>query len=70
MGHYNSFIVRFWSDRLKGKARGHIQHVRTREDAYFMDHGKMNEFIQNHLEPPLDTQKQAEDPDLTEAQCD
>ncbi|MDY6893326.1 MAG: hypothetical protein SVO26_06405 [Chloroflexota bacterium] len=52
MGNYDSFIVRFWTGRSGEKSRGHILHVRTREDAYFLDQEKMNQFILDHLEPP------------------
>ncbi len=69
MGHYNSFVVRFWTDRGKGKSRGHIQHVSSRDDAYFVVHKKMNEFIQDHMDPPTEAPIEG-DTDLTEAHCD
>ena len=70
MGHYNSFIVRFWTDRRGDNSRGHILHVRSREDAYFVDHEKMNKFILDHLEPPETVSESDEEYfDLTKA-CD
>ena len=52
MSHYNSFIVRVWTDEAMGQHRGQIQHVGTQETVYFANQNEMNEFIQSHLEPP------------------
>ena len=53
MGHYNTFILRVWTDGEGGWTRGYIQHVNSQEKAYFTEKSKMDEFIVNHLgEPP------------------
>lgn len=49
MGHYNSFIVRVWTDEADGTVRGHIQHVGTQEETYFANLDKMVVFIEGHL---------------------
>jgi hypothetical protein len=46
-GYYSSFLVKIWVE--DGKiVRGRIQHVGTRESAYFSDSGKMLEFVMSH----------------------
>lgn len=49
MGHYSSFIVKVWTDEREDITRGYIQHVGTQETRYFMDLGKMTEFILSHI---------------------
>ena len=49
MGDYNSFVVRVWTDEIDGRWRGHIQHVATRDEAYFVTRDKMEDFITGHL---------------------
>lgn len=50
MGHYNSFLVRIWSDKGQNLVRGYVQHVGTEEGAHFMDWNKMVDFMTNHLD--------------------
>jgi hypothetical protein len=46
-GYYSSFLVKIWVE--DGKiVRGRIQHVGTRESAYFSDLDKMVEFVMSH----------------------
>ena len=52
-GYYNTFVVKIWSDEDAKTIRGYIQHVSTREHAYFLSLENMTEFIANHLSPPL-----------------
>ena len=52
MGHYNTFIVRVWTDGDVGWTRGYIEHVNSRERTYFTEKSKMDEFIMSHLGPP------------------
>jgi hypothetical protein len=52
MGHYNSFVVRIWSEEAEGTTRGHIQHVGTQEEMYFHSLDKMVSFMVSHLSPP------------------
>ncbi len=49
MGHYNSFLVKVWTDADHELTRGYVQHVGTGEIVYFLDWGKMVDFIVNHL---------------------
>ena len=50
MGYYNTFVVKIWLD--EGIMRGHIQHVSTREDTYFLSLEDMTNFMMSHLCPP------------------
>ena len=50
MGHYNSFLVRIWTDKGQNLVRGHIQHVGTEEVVHFMDWNKMVDFMTDHLD--------------------
>jgi hypothetical protein len=52
MGHYNTFILRVWTDGEGGWTRGYIQHVNSQEKAYFTEKSRMDEFIVSHLGPP------------------
>ena len=58
MGHYNTFIVRVWTDGEGGWTRGYIQHVNSQEKAYFTEKEKMDEFIVSHLGSPTDKSAQ------------
>lgn len=49
MGHYNSFLVRVWTEDSKNIARGYVQHVGSQETIHFRNMDKMVEFILNHL---------------------
>jgi hypothetical protein len=49
MGHYNSFLVKVWTDDGQHLVRGYIQHVGTEEVVHFLEWGKMVDFIVNHL---------------------
>ncbi len=63
MGHYNSFVVRIWTDN-DGKMRGQISHVGTRESASFLDFNKMLDFLQIHLKAPVDRLLSREEEEL------
>jgi len=41
MGHYNSFLVKIWSDDNEKLVRGQIQHAGTKEVVYFRTWKKM-----------------------------
>jgi hypothetical protein len=49
MGHYNSFLVKIWTEDGENLARGYIQHVGTQEGIYFADWEKMASFMRDHL---------------------
>ena len=49
MGHYNSFLVRVWTEDGENVVRGYIQHVGSREDTHFRDWEKMVGFMLDHL---------------------
>lgn len=49
MGHYNSFLVRVWTDENMKIVRGYIQHTGTEEAIHFLEWEKMVDFILNHL---------------------
>lgn len=49
MGHYNSFVVKVWTEDGDNLIRGHIQHVGTEEDMYFFKWEKVVDFIQAHI---------------------
>ena len=49
MGHYNSFLIRVWTDQEDSEIRGYVQHVGTQEGIYFTDWEKMVGFVSNHL---------------------
>jgi len=51
MGHYNSFVVKIWTNEAEGTFRGYIQHVSTQEGKYFLNLDKMADFIMSHLGP-------------------
>ena len=51
-GYYNTFVVKIWSDEAEEIIRGHIQHVSTQEEAYFLSLENMTDFIVSHLGPP------------------
>ena len=46
-GHYNTFLVKIWTD--KRAARGHVQHVQSKEYVYFGNLEKMVHFIVSRL---------------------
>jgi hypothetical protein len=50
MGHYNSFLVRVWSDKGHNLVRGYIQHVGSEEIVHFIDWNKMIDFMNGHLD--------------------
>ena len=50
MGHYNSFLIRIWTDNGQNLVRGYIQHVGTEEVVHFMDWNKMVDFMTDHLD--------------------
>lgn len=50
MGHYSSFILRFWVEPDQGWRWGLIEHVATRERVRFSSAEEMLEFIQSHSE--------------------
>lgn len=48
MGHYNSFLIRVWTEDDK-EVRGSIQHVGTQETVNFNRWDRMISFISDHL---------------------
>jgi hypothetical protein len=50
MGHYNSFLLRVWTEESSSEVRGSVQHVGTQESIYFTSWDKMVDFILNHLD--------------------
>lgn len=54
MGHYNSFVVRIWSEQ-EGRMRGSIEHVLSRESLAFIDPQAILAFIRAHLDTPPPT---------------
>ena len=49
MGHYNSFLVRVWTEDGENIVRGYIQHVGSQDTIHFRNMDKMMEFMMNHL---------------------
>lgn len=49
MGHYNSFVIKVWTEDRENLIRGHIQHVGTEEDTYFLKWEKMVDFLLAHV---------------------
>ncbi|MCX6006821.1 MAG: hypothetical protein NTZ34_06130 [Chloroflexi bacterium] len=49
MGHYNSFLVKIWSDDNEDLIRGQIQHAGTKDIVYFRTWKKMIGFITERL---------------------
>ena len=49
MGYYNSFLIKVWTEDEGNLIRGHIQHVGTEEDIYFLKWGKMVDFMLAHI---------------------
>ena len=64
MGHYNSFLVRVWTEDGENIVRGYIQHVGSQENMYFRDSSRMVEFMLHHLGWHIngDTDKEVEHP--------
>ncbi|MBI4332949.1 MAG: hypothetical protein HY673_16910 [Chloroflexi bacterium] len=56
MGHYNSFLVKVWSENGRDLVRGHIQHAGAEEQAYFLNWEKMLQFMARHLGEQPDRQ--------------
>lgn len=54
MGFYNSFVVKIWSSEVGKLERGHIQHVGTQEQRYFLDTRDLVDFVLSHLAPLAD----------------
>ncbi len=52
VGHYNSFIVRLWSDD-HGRLHGTIEHVATRQSLVFLDLDAIPGFIRARLSAPM-----------------
>jgi hypothetical protein len=49
MGHYQTFIVRFWSDAADtDMLRGHIQHIASGRGLYFRNMERMIRFMDDH----------------------
>ena len=48
MGHYNSFLIRLWTEEGK-EIRGTVQHVGTQESAHFSQWESMLDFMSEHL---------------------
>ena len=49
MGHYNSFLVKIWSDENEKLVRGQIQHAGTQDIVYFRTWKKMIQFVVGRL---------------------
>ena len=49
MGHYNSFLVRVWTENGEDTPRGYIQHVGSQESMHFRGWETLVGFIQDHL---------------------
>jgi hypothetical protein len=64
MGHYNSFVVRIWTDETSATFRGHIQHVASHDQANFADIRKMVDFIMNHLAQAASEQPEDDTPEI------
>ncbi len=64
MGHYNTFILRVWTDGEGGWARGYIQHVNSQDRTYFTEKIRMDEFIMSRLGPPSPAAQECEEGDL------
>lgn len=45
----DTFVVRVWLTGVPGVARGHVQHVRSRQSAYFANGQRLQTFIEEHL---------------------
>ena len=58
MAHYNSFVVRIWSDD-DGNFHGEVVHVATQEKRRFLNLDRMDEFIMEHLGPAEALQEDA-----------
>ena len=67
MGHYNSFLVRVWTEDGENIVRGYIQHVGSQESMHFRKWEKMVGFIQDHLQWHVngDTGEEVEHPMAT-----
>ena len=46
----DTFVVRIWSSDGSDLMRGHVQHVRSRQRAYFATRERLVTFIQDHLD--------------------
>lgn len=54
MGYYNTFVVKIWCQDTGELNKGHVQHVSTQEERYFLDMDDLTAFIRGHLSPPTD----------------
>lgn len=52
MGHYNTFVVKIWSDTGGQMTRGHVQHVLSQDLTHFRRLDGLNDFILGHLQDP------------------
>jgi len=59
----DTFIVRLWSDRIGGRARGEIVHLQTKESVAFASWDQAEAFIR-HFVPLLEADP--DDPDSME----
>jgi hypothetical protein len=45
----DTFVIRMWATGLPGPVRGHVQHLRSRQSAYFANRQRLQAFIEEHL---------------------
>ncbi len=50
MGHYNSFVIRLWTDD-NGRLHGTVQHVASGKSLAFLDLAAIAPFIEGRLAP-------------------
>lgn len=48
----SSFVVRLWSDEDRQQWRGHITHIQSRQETYFMSFDQMVNFISGFFKTP------------------
>ena len=52
VGYYNTFVVKIWCNDHGQMARGHVQHVSSKDYIYFLGLNDMNDFIISHVKLP------------------
>ena len=64
MGHYNSFVVKVWTEDGDNLIRGYIQHVGTEENMYFFKWEKVIDFILSHVNGNINQQTREDETDF------
>lgn len=41
----SSFVIRLWKDDDRGRWRGHITHIQSRQGCYFLNLSQMEDFM-------------------------